>query len=143
MPLNYDSHRSLPAVVVTAPWTQLLELEQLPPSPSSSPYVPSRQWQQKNFGNRTLTDLRSFVGKIEFLRFLLQQIEEFGGHLASDNLDYLLPAVHRNLIMAALESRAVQLERLRNLQLDHHAFRSRMRWGLLDKSDRKDSQGRH
>ena len=72
-------------------------------------------------------ELRQLAGKMEFLRFLLQQIEEFGGHLASDNLDYLLPAVHRNIIMAALEGRVVQLERLRSLQLDHHAFRSRMR----------------
>jgi hypothetical protein len=79
-------------------------------------------------------ELRQLAGKMEFLKFLLQQIEAFGGHLATENLDHLLPAVHRTIIMAALEGRAAQLERLRSLQRDHHTFRSRMRWAVLDKS---------
>lgn len=79
-------------------------------------------------------ELRQLAGKMEFLKFLLQQIEAFGGHLATDNLDHLLPAVHRTIIVAALEGRAAQLERLRSLQQGHHSFKSRMRWALLDKS---------
>ena len=79
-------------------------------------------------------ELRQLAVKMEFLKFLLQQIEAFGGHLATENLDYLLPVVHRTIIMVALEGQAAQLERLQSLQRDHCTFKSRMRWALLDKS---------
>jgi hypothetical protein len=79
-------------------------------------------------------ELRQLAGKMEFLKFLLQQIEAFSGHLATENLDHLLPAVHRTIIMAALEGRAAQLARLQSLQRNLNTFKSRMRWALLDKS---------
>jgi hypothetical protein len=79
-------------------------------------------------------ELRQLTRKMDFLKFLLEQIEAFGGHLATESLDHLLPAAHRTIIVAALEGRAAQLERLKSMQRDHRAFRSRIRWALLDKS---------
>ncbi|KAK4040116.1 hypothetical protein C8A01DRAFT_15988 [Parachaetomium inaequale] len=79
-------------------------------------------------------ELRQLTGKMDFLNFLLEQIETFGIHLATENLDHLLPSAHRAIIVAALEGRAAQLARLKSLQQDHRAFRSRMRWALLDKA---------
>jgi hypothetical protein len=79
-------------------------------------------------------ELRQLAGKLETLKFLMHQIEAAGGHLATENTDYLLPPNHRTLIMAARADQATQLEHLKSLQRDHHAVCPRLRWALLDKS---------
>jgi hypothetical protein len=81
-------------------------------------------------------ELRQLAGKLETLtlKVLMHQIEAAGGHLATENTDYLLPPNHRTLIMAALADQATQLEHLKSLQRDHHAVGPRLRWALLDKS---------
>jgi hypothetical protein len=79
-------------------------------------------------------ELQQLAEKLQSLKFLIQQIEAAGSHLATEDMDYLLPLTHRATITASLAGYATQLEQLKSLQRGRHAFGPKLRWALLDKS---------
>ncbi len=81
-------------------------------------------------------EIATLIGKLDVLRFWLEQVEALAGDLSGQDADDLFPHIHRVSIMAALQQGAAELASITSL---HHRQQRisrgvKLRWAALDRT---------
>ncbi|KAK4168398.1 hypothetical protein QBC43DRAFT_117489 [Cladorrhinum sp. PSN259] len=79
-------------------------------------------------------EIRRLRERITMLQYFLQQIDDFGSRFTPEQMEQVLPSMHRSIIVATLKNALSDLGSLKVIQGGSNRRRVRLRWAAVERS---------